>query len=242
MACSNCDGPKVFARGLCSGCYHRLRRRGTVARKNVVNQDSCREDGCERQAFSKNLCSLHYQRAQHPIYSTWQSLRSRARGEYPACWDRLDAFLAEVGERPSPSHRLRRPDPELPWSTTNMVWRQSVGVKWKGNTADYQWRWHLRNRYGITVEQVEEMSKAQGGKCATCPQVLGAPGADGKPMRVCVDHDHVTRAVRGLLCDPCNKGIGHFNDDIDRLRRAADYLEFHKAREAENGNNQRVQS
>lgn len=164
MKCSACPSEKIFARGLCQACYYRQRRNGTTARKNVVNSGACAFSGCNRHAFSKNLCNLHYLRAKHPIYSTWQTLRSRAQGAYPPSWDRFEAFLADVGERPSARHQLRRPSPERPWSTENMVWREGVGAKWKGNTADYQWRWHLRNRYGLTVEQVEEMAKTQKGR------------------------------------------------------------------------------
>lgn len=227
MKCSACPSEKVFARGLCRACYYRQRRNGTTARKNVINSGSCKIEGCDRQSFSKNLCSLHYHRAKHPLYSTWQTMRSRAQGAYPPSWDRFEAFLADVGERPSPQHQLRRPNPSLPWSTTNMAWREPIGMKWKGKTSEYQWRWHLRNRYGITVEQVDAMVKAQGGKCATCASMLGAPDTKGKSTRVCVDHDHVTRKVRGLLCDPCNKGIGHFGDNPALLRAAAAYLESH---------------
>lgn len=221
MACSNCGNPKVFARGLCGGCYHRLRRRGTLARKNVVNSGKCKEEGCDRQAFSKNLCGRHYQLAQHALYSTWQTLRSRAQGAYPKAWDRFDDFLREVGERPTPRHQLRRPDPEKPWSKKNMVWREPIGQSFKGDSKAYQWAWHLRNRYGLTVEQVEAMHKAQDWKCAICEGQL----ASGK--KVCIDHCHVTRKVRGILCDDCNKAIGLMNDDPARLRAAADYLDSH---------------
>lgn len=39
-----------------------------------------------------------------------------------------------------------------------------------------------------------------------------------------VDHDHETNTFRGHLCHNCNRSIGNFNDDIERLQRAIDYL------------------
>lgn len=43
--------------------------------------------------------------------------------------------------------------------------------------------------------------------------------------RLRVDHCHTTGKFRGLICDKCNLGIGHFADNPSLLRAAADYLE-----------------
>lgn len=64
------------------------------------------------------------------------------------------------------------------------------------------------------------MFDQQNGRCAICESA--DPGA-GK-SRFAVDHDHVTGRVRGLLCNPCNKGLGMFQDSPMRLKRAAEYV------------------
>lgn len=38
------------------------------------------------------------------------------------------------------------------------------------------------------------------------------------------DHDHITGKFRGWLCSKCNLGLGYFEDNIQGLQRAIDYL------------------
>jgi hypothetical protein len=70
-------------------------------------------------------------------------------------------------------------------------------------------------KYGLTEEQYEAIGIKQGWSCAIC----------GNDEPTDVDHCHESGVVRGLLCHPCNVGLGHFRDSPDRLRTAADYLE-----------------
>lgn len=74
----------------------------------------------------------------------------------------------------------------------------------------------LKLRYGVTEEQVEQMIAEQGGICVICLR--------DEPKHV--DHDHMTGLVRRILCFKCNGALGQFEDDPDRLRRAAEYLEL----------------
>lgn len=226
MTCSHCPNPKVFSRSLCSGCYWRLRRNGTLERKHVSNTGTCSISGCEARAFAKGMCPLHYQRErQSSLRSIWVSLRSRSPGSYPPAWDRFDAFAVDVGERPTPKHQLRRVDPDRPWSIRNLVWRKPIGLR--ANDPEYKRRWHIRDKYGLEGDAEKQMFDRQHGLCATCRLKLGRPHhKTGKPTKICIDHDHKTNRVRGLLCDPCNKGLGAFNDDPETLRRAAAYLEM----------------
>lgn len=81
-------------------------------------------------------------------------------------------------------------------------------------------RRRVMKQYGLTLEDYET-TLARG--CAIC-------GSDGP--RMAMDHDHATGELREALCANCNNGLGRFQDDPDRLRAAADYLERHQLRRA----------
>lgn len=78
----------------------------------------------------------------------------------------------------------------------------------------------LRSRYGITADDYYQMLERQHGCCKVCFKPLTA-----FKTRLSVDHCHATGIVRGLLCKRCNSGSGFFDDDADRMRRAADHVE-----------------
>ncbi|MBW0088247.1 endonuclease VII domain-containing protein [Pseudonocardia sp. KRD-184] len=77
----------------------------------------------------------------------------------------------------------------------------------------------------VTEREYEAMLIAQGGRCAICEQPEIARGKSGAPKRLAIDHCHSTGALRGLLCQGCNTGIGLLADDVDRLINAVLYLQ-----------------
>lgn len=236
MPCSNCGREPVVARGLCSGCYTRLKRNGTIARKNVQNRGRlCREDGCTEPAHAKGYCTLHYMRAQHPLRSTWRSIRSRYPGQTPSEWLSFNVFLSDVGERPSAKHQLRRIEEDQPYSTTNVRWvgPTTVDHMTPDQRRTYSRQWSLNSSYGINIQEFENLLEKQNGRCAICcEKETRINGKSGKPQPLSVDHDHDTGKVRGLLCVRCNRMLGYGRDNPEILRRAIAYLERHKEADA----------
>jgi hypothetical protein len=240
MKCINpeCFNEKILARGYCCPCYHRLKKRGTLARINVVNSGQCKAEGCQEKAFSKNLCSKHYLRAEHPLKQPWKNLRSRYPGQFPTSWDKFEAFIADVPTRPDGDYQLRRARADEPWSATNMFWlatlRSPETQDQREYHSEYGKTWSDERKYGVSRERRDEMFKEQGGKCAICrkPESMVNPRhPERKPRRMSIDHDHRTLKVRGLLCGRCNTMIGRrgADDSIETLRAAIAYLEKHAA-------------
>ncbi len=237
MSCSSCGNPKVLAKGLCSKCYARMRRTGSLERTNVLNIGPCAFPGCDREAFAKGLCALHYAQADHPLKNIWKALRSRYPGEFPPAWGKFEMFLADIGERPSPKHQFRRKNPRLPYSSDNVEWVEPVGVGNPhydpDNYAKYGREWRLRRKFKITGEEYDALLAAQGGVCAICGQDGTKRHArTGNAVLMHVDHDHATGKVRGILCSACNTSLGLFHDDPVLLRAAAAYIERHREAQA----------
>lgn len=104
-------------------------------------------------------------------------------------------------------------------------WRKEHPEEW----ARIQRASNLKMKYGLTLEQFDALLLTQGGTCAIC-QSADPKSKNGasRPGQFHVDHDHTTGAVRGLLCSPCNTGLGSFRDDTARLAEAIRYLGRHR--------------
>lgn len=84
---------------------------------------------------------------------------------------------------------------------------------------DYQRRYKYK---GLTGAAFKAMFEAQHGKCGICEKEMGFLDKE-----TCVDHDHKSGLVRGILCGKCNRGLGCMEDDVVRIKAAIAYLEKH---------------
>lgn len=105
-------------------------------------------------------------------------------------------------------------------------YRAKKGIEWR---RERRARAHERNplarkhyslaRYGLGIGEFQKMLEQQGHACAICGT---KENRDGKSLYV--DHDHVTGAVRGLLCRKCNTGLGLLGDGLEGIEKVMKYL------------------
>lgn len=115
-------------------------------------------------------------------------------------------------------------------NTFDDLWTPPEGM---ADMVAREWRSFYRaalRTYGITPATYRDLYLAQMGRCAICQTATGKHPDDPKGRggrRLGVDHNHVTGAVRGLLCTggdkTCNRIIGWLN--APALNRAAMYLD-----------------
>lgn len=114
------------------------------------------------------------------------------------------------------------------WQAANPEAHRAKQREWREKNRDrrkeIEYASRLKTQYGLTIEDYQRMLAEQGGGCAICGQ---AAGSYRNQDFLCVDHNHETGQVRGLLCGSCNDGLGRFRDNPILLASAIAYLKTH---------------
>lgn len=170
------------------------------------------------------------QKEKHPLYHTWAWMRRMSvKASMQESWkEDFYSFVQDVGERPSVQHRLYRKDENLGYSKDNCYWREVLSCAdsaerqriWRSNNQEKSRGYDLKRTYGLSLEDYKHLLEKQNGVCAICQQ----PETVDRYKNLAVDHCHETGKIRGLLCVNCNKGLGHFKDKKESLKRALEYL------------------
>jgi hypothetical protein len=94
----------------------------------------------------------------------------------------------------------------------------------------------MRRKYGTGIEDLKKILREQADCCAIClrPWLACVSAKRSRYEKLflhhlCVDHDHRSGTVRGLLCNACNTAIGLFEEDLQRFENAVAYLRRHHA-------------
>jgi hypothetical protein len=84
---------------------------------------------------------------------------------------------------------------------------------------------NLKYFHNTTPEEFDRQLAKQGGGCAICGRRDVGFTRKKAPVRYLhQDHNHKTNKNRGILCGPCNRGLGYFLDSLELLQKAIDYL------------------
>lgn len=96
------------------------------------------------------------------------------------------------------------------------------------NGVDRAYAELLRREYGLTLDDYNQMVRAQGNRCAICKRPETATYKSGRVKRLAVDHDHATNQVRALLCHRCNLLVWALEDNHTTLSSVEAYVEKHR--------------
>ncbi len=108
------------------------------------------------------------------------------------------------------------------WYSENKERQYVAARRWLEKNREsqslWQWRYHVRKKYGLSDEQTAILFTDP--KCGVC----GAEKPGNGRRRLCVDHCHKTGKVRGLLCVSCNSAIARMDEIPDWCEMATAYL------------------
>lgn len=102
------------------------------------------------------------------------------------------------------------------WYAQNKDRKKEISQKYRHIKKDKD----LQSTYGIDLATYYKMLDEQNHQCKIC-----SAHQDTLKRAMCVDHDHATGKVRGLLCDTCNRSLGLLKDNVDTMLRAVKYLQ-----------------
>ena len=152
----------------------------------------------------------------------------------PGCNSGLGYFEENTGLMLSAVEYLNSPrlEPQdIPALPDEQIFARFDIPHWEAQSRDKKFRsqknQNLRQQYGITIDQYEWLLSERNGVCWIClrpeerKRIQKAQYLDS----LYVDHNHQSGIIRGLLCGKCNTGIGAFEDDPERIIKAAEYLE-----------------
>lgn len=83
----------------------------------------------------------------------------------------------------------------------------------------------LKTKYKLSYEEYEKLFINQRGLCAICQVKISIEAKLNGHDTACVDHNHATLKVRGLLCNHCNRAIGLMKENIESMKQMIFYLE-----------------
>lgn len=150
-------------------------------------------------------------------------------------WKSFEEFCRDITDVPVMRYAMVAQDAAKPIGPGNFRWAFPDGINRRTDSNDARRanRDHERNKelkklFGIDFAIYQRMLLEQNGVCAICSKEETRV-SNGTLRVLSVDHNHSTKAVRGLLCASCNLVVGYACEDTSVLRNAIAYLQHHGA-------------
>lgn len=196
------------------------KNRVSETKKENQKRETCLVDECNKEPRRSGFCKQHYtrwNRSGDPLI-----LKREAGACAPGCTCsrhnaqrgvRVASLPCGACGRVSMVHPCYGPDGNHTRKFCNPTcWR-----KWQSDQVSIRRSAGDARAWDMPVDEFHRRLEAQENKCAICLKTI--TGRD-----IHRDHDHDTGEWRGLLCNNCNRGLGHFQDNPDLLASAAFYL------------------
>jgi hypothetical protein len=196
--------------------------------------ETCTLDGCGRPHKARGYCQTHYMQLKRGAPVT-PAIKVRVRNKPPECVEdgcnepvKAKGFCRTHYQRLLRHGHVKNRNRAKPFANCsikvcdNHVY--ALGLCHPHYLKTRDWR-----AQGFTAQDYERLFEAQNGVCAICskPEYV-VDSRYGKVKDLAIDHDHETGAIRALLCSNCNRGLGLFNDSVELLAKAREYVLYHE--------------
>lgn len=109
------------------------------------------------------------------------------------------------------------------WRLRNKDKVESIRKKYESRNPQR----HIKTKFGVDPSTKEILLISQNYECAACRSTEHNNPKNKGDSGWCLDHNHETGSIRGVLCWRCNVTLGHSMESVERLMALANYLEKH---------------
>lgn len=126
-------------------------------------------------------------------------------------------------------YHYKHPDYAKQYYSQNKDKSKAYVREWQQLNPEQAKKLKFKSLYGIELPEnhFSSLFEEQHGVCAICNRPETSL-RNGQVISLAIDHCHETNTLRGLLCKSCNKALGLFEDNIESLSNAIEYLTKYK--------------
>lgn len=178
--------------------------------------NKCPMPDCNQYITKDGYCGKHYLRKWKygdPTISKCNTNKTHCANNHE--FSKENTYIDKNGWRLCKSCMKAKRKPFKNFSARQKETHYRISRKWNEDNRAWKNLCHVLRTYKLTLDQYHALLEQQDFHCAICDE----------KENLCVDHNHITGKVRGLLCFNHNIAIGHFNENVDIMKNGIGYLE-----------------